>query len=67
MIIEACIRAPVLLNLLDTLGKTDKMLGTASHLILSPTRLINSVIHEHSCKVVYIEKFQKRKFIFETS
>ena len=30
------------------------MLGTASHLIFSPpSRLINSIIHEHSCKILY--------------
>ena len=34
--IESCIRAPVLLNLLNSLGKTDKMLGKASHIIFSP-------------------------------
>ena len=33
---ESCIRAPVLLDLLNTLGKTDKMLDKASHLIFFP-------------------------------
>ena len=33
---ESCIRAPVLLNLLNSLGKTDKMLGKASHLFFFP-------------------------------
>ena len=30
------------------------MLGKASHLIFSLTHLINSKIHEHSCKILYI-------------
>ena len=30
------------------------MLGRASPFIFSPTRLINSIIHEHSCKILYI-------------
>ena len=34
--IESCIRAPVLLSLLNSQGKTDKMLGKASHLIFFP-------------------------------
>ena len=33
---ESCIRAPVLLNLLNSLGKTNKMLNKASHLIVFP-------------------------------
>ena len=36
MIIKSCIRAPVLLNLLNSLGKTDEMLGKSSRLIFSP-------------------------------
>ena len=48
---ESCIRAPVLLNLLNSLGKP-------RILSFSPTRLINSVIHQHSCKIFYvIDKF----------
>ena len=53
-LIKSCIRAPVLLNLLNSMGKTDKMLGKASHLMFSPTCSINSIIHKHSCKILYI-------------
>ena len=34
--------------------KRDKTLGKTSILSLSLTRLINSVKHEHSCKILYI-------------
>ena len=36
-------------------GKIDKMLGRASHLIFSPTHLMNSIIHERSYKILYID------------
>ena len=54
MIIESCIRAPVLLNLLNSLEKTDKMLGKASHFIFFPNSFDKFNIHEHSCKILYI-------------
>ena len=54
MIHEILHFAPVLLNLLNSFEKTDKLLGTALHLIVVPTRLISSIIHEHSCKILYI-------------
>ena len=50
------IRDPVLLNLLNLLGKTDKMLGTASDLVFYPNSFnkINSIIQEHSYKIFYV-------------
>ena len=36
-----------LLNLLNELGKNDKMGGLPSILLFSPTRLINSIMQEH--------------------
>ena len=41
------IRAPVLLNLLNALRKSIK-------LVFSTTRLINSITYEHECKILYI-------------
>ena len=42
--------AYVLLNLLNELGKRDKMRGLPSILhFFSPTRLMNSIIQEHEC------------------
>ena len=38
----------VLLNLLNELGKRDKMCGCVNHLSLLVTSFINSVIHEHN-------------------
>ena len=49
---KSCNCAPVLLNLLNSLGEIEKMLGTASHLKFPLTRLINSVIRGHWCKVL---------------
>ena len=43
--IESSIRAPVLLNSLNSLRRIDKCLAT----LFSSTRLINSIKHEHSC------------------
>ena len=48
------IRALVLLNLLNSLRKRDKMLGKLAFYLFSPTRLINSIKHEHSCKIFYL-------------
>ena len=45
------IHAPVLLNLLNSLQKSDRMLGKPQILLLSPTSLINPIEHEHSCTV----------------
>ena len=39
--------APVLLNLLNKLGKSDKMLGLPSILSFFAASLINSTIQEH--------------------
>ena len=41
--------AHVLLNLLNELGKSDKMLGMPSILYLFRNELINSIIQEHEC------------------
>ena len=48
------IRAPVLLNLLNSLRKRDKMLDKSRIYLFSPTRLINSIKHEYSCKILYL-------------
>ena len=45
----------------NSLGKTDKILSRALHLIFSPTRLMNSTIHEHSCKIHYIIHYCNEK------
>ena len=39
----------VLLNLLNELGKSDKMRGLPRILSLFATSLINSIIQEHEC------------------
>ena len=41
--------AHVLLNLSNELGKRDEMLGSLAIYLVSPTRLINSIIQEHEC------------------
>ena len=41
--------APVLLNLLNELGKRDKMRGFPSIYLFTATSLINSIIQEHEC------------------
>ena len=41
--------AHVLLNLLNELGKSDKMRGLPSILSLFRNELINSIIQEHEC------------------
>ena len=35
-------------------AKSDKMRDKPRILSLSPTRLINSILHEHSCRILYI-------------
>ena len=40
--------------LLNLLGENNKMLDKGSNLIFSPTRLINSIIHKHSCKILCV-------------
>ena len=49
--IESNIRAPVLLNLSNSLRKKDKMLGKPRILSLF-LNLFNK--HEHSCKILYL-------------
>ena len=41
--------AHVLLNLLNELGKKDKMRGMPSSYLFFATSLINSIIQEHEC------------------
>ena len=53
MINRIKICAPVLLNVLNLLRKSDKMQGKPHILSFFPTRLINSIKHEHSCKILY--------------
>ena len=47
--IKSCIHAPVLLNLLNLLGKQIWCLEKPPILSFSPTCYINLIIHEHSC------------------
>ena len=47
--------APVLLNLLNELGKKIRCEAFAEHLIgFPPTSLINSIIQEHECNILFI-------------
>ena len=50
--IESNIRALVLVNLLNSLRKRDNIIGKPRISSFFPTRLINSVKHEHSCKIL---------------
>ena len=50
---ESCVRAPVLLDLLGLLGKTDRMLG--GHLGIFPQL---SIGHERSCKIFCLNYFK---------
>ena len=54
-LIESNICAPVLLNLLNLLQKSLKQFGSKPHILsFSPTRLINSIKQEYSCKILYV-------------
>ena len=44
----------VLLNLLNELGKRDKMRGLPSICFFCATSLINSIIQEHECYILFI-------------
>ena len=46
--------AHVLLNLLNELGKRDKMRGLPSILLLFRNDFINSIIQEHECYIILI-------------
>ena len=50
---ESNIRAPVFVNLLNSLQKSDKMLCKPRILSFFLTRSINSIKHEHLCKILY--------------
>ena len=46
--------AHVLLNLLNELGKRNKMRGLPNILSLFATSLTNSIKQEHECKILFI-------------
>ena len=46
--------AHVLLNVLNDLGKKIRCKAMPSMLSVFPTSLINSVIQEHECKILFI-------------
>ena len=54
--IEFNIHAPVFFNILNSFQKSVKMFDKPCIYMyhLSPTCLINSIKHEHSCKILYI-------------
>ena len=45
--------AHVLLYILNSLRKSDKMRDKARILSFSSTRLIHAIKHQHSCKILY--------------
>ena len=53
--IEYNTRAPVLLNFSNSLRKRDKILGKPRIYLFFLTHIINSIKHEHSCKIPYIQ------------
>ena len=53
--IESNIHAPVLLNSLNLLPKRDKCLTSLTFYLFSSTRLINSIKHEQSCKILSVD------------
>ena len=46
--------AHVLLILLNELGKRDEMRGLSSIYLFFATSLINSIIQEHECEILFI-------------
>ena len=46
--------AHVLLNLLNELGKRDKCEACQAFYLFFTTSLINSIIQEHKCKILFI-------------
>ena len=48
------ISADVLFNLLNEFGKRDKMRGLPSILSLYTKSEINSIIHYHQCRILFI-------------
>ena len=54
--VESVIGAPVLLNFFKLVAKS------LAFYLFSPTRLINLIKHEHSCKILYVTmKYKVRK------
>ena len=43
-----------IIEFIKLVAKRGKMLGKPRILSLFPTRLINSIKHEHSCKILYV-------------
>ena len=52
--IESNIHAPVLLNLSNLLRKRVKCEACREFYLFFATSLINSIEHEHSCKILYV-------------
>ena len=46
--------AHILLNLLNELGKRDKMRGLPSIFLFFATSLINSIIQMHECEILFL-------------
>ena len=57
-LIESNIRAPVLLNLFNSLQKVIECLASLPFYPFTPTRLINSIKQEHTCKILYVAMYQ---------
>ena len=49
--------------LLNSLRKRDKMAARLTFYRFSPTRLINSIKHEHSCKILYVLNSHMLEFL----
>ena len=43
------------MNLLNSLRKRDISSASLAFYLFSPTRLINSIKHEHSCKILFVD------------
>ena len=63
--IESNIRAHVLINLLNSLRKRDRMLGKPRIYLFPQTRFIYPVKHEHSCKILFLNNF--KHYVISTS
>ena len=59
MIIESNVCAPVLLNELNFLRKEIKCSVSLTFYLFSQTRLISSIKHEHSCKILNLKDGQE--------
>ena len=52
--------AHVLMNLLNELMKSDKMQGLPGILSFFPNKLINSIIQEHKCSILFIINYENK-------